>query len=147
MTLHDFVKWCHDSELAIVSTTIDNGTARIELADAYLQKGPEPLILDGPDSAWGFACDFVDKFGGWARWYGADVVMRLDDGPTISIRTLAAPMSDEHSRRRYPETKDLPWPPTDDEPTSQRRLMGAGTWRTGGLRPDFMSLTDYHGDA
>ena len=142
MTLHDFVKWCHDSELAIVSTTIDNGTARIELADAYLQKGPEPLVLDGPDSAWGFACDFVDKFGGWARWYGADVVMRLDDGPTISIRTGCEPMSDERPRRRYPEPKVLPWPPTDDEQVPHVIV----TWNAT-HRPDGMSLTDYHGDA
>ena len=143
MTLHDFVQWCDDSELAIVSTTIDNGTARIELADAYLQKGPEPLVLDGPDSAWGFACDFVDKFGGWARWYGADVVMRLTGGgPTISIRTVCEPMSDERPRRRYPETKDLPWPPTDDEQVP----FGFARWNAA-HRPDCMSLTDYHGDA
>ena len=144
MTLHDFVQWCHDNGLAIVSTTIDHGVARIEIADALLPigNGPEPLVLDGPDSAWGFACDFVDKFGGWARWYGADVVMRLDDGPTISIRTLAAPMSDERPRRRYPETRDLPWPPTDDEQVPPVIV----TWNAT-HRPDCMSLTDYHGDA
>ena len=153
MTLHDFVQWCHDNGFDIASTTIDHGTARIELSCGWADnaEGRLPLSLDdegdGGGGTWSIAQSFVDKFGGWARWFGADVVMRLDDGPTISIRTLAAPMSDERPRRRYPETKDLPWPPTDDEPTSQRRLMGAGTWRTGGLRPDFMSLTDYHGDA
>ena len=145
MTLHDFVQWCHDNGLAIVSTTIDHGVARIEIADALLPigNGPEPLVLDGPEeSAWGFACDFVDKFGGWARWYGADVVMRLDGGPTISIRTVCEPMSDERPRRRYPETKDLPWPPTDDEQVPPVIV----TWNAT-HRPDCMSLTDYHGDA
>ena len=144
MTLHDFVQWCHDNGLAIVSTTIDNGTARIELAaHAAGHVGSEwALDLDGPDSAWGFACDFVDKFGGWARWFGADVVMRLDDGPTISIRTVCEPMSDERPRRRYPEPKVLPWPPTDDEQVPPVIV----TWNAT-HRPDFMSLTDYHGDA
>ena len=145
MTLHDFVQWCHDNELDIASTTIDHGVARIGIADALLPigNGPEPLVLDGPEeSAWGFACDFVDKFGGWARWYGADVVMRLGGGPTISIRTVCEPMSDERPRRRYPETKDLPWPPTDDEQVPPVVV----TWNAT-HRPDCMSLTDYHGDA
>ena len=142
MTLQDFVKWCDDNHLDIVSTTIDHGVARIEIADTYMGNGPEPLVLDGPDSAWGFACDFVDKFGGWARWYGGDVGMRLDDGPTSSIRTVCEPMSDERPRRRYPEPKVLPWPPTDDEQVPPVIV----TWNAT-HRPDFMSLTDYHGDA
>ena len=154
MTLHDFVKWCDDNGFDIASTTIDHGTARIELSCSWAGTEDGRLLLDMDYvpcadcsgswhiGAWRFACDFVDKFGGWARWYGADVVMRLDDGPTISIRTVCAPMSDERPRRRYPETKDLPWPPTDDEQVPPVIV----TWNAT-HRPDFMSLTDYHGDA
>jgi len=147
MTLHDFVKWCHDSGLGIVETTIDHGGARIHLAarEAGHVGSEWALDLDGPDGAWTWACEFVDKFGGLARWYGADVVMRLNDGPTISIRTLCEPMSDERPRRRYPETKDLPWPPTDDEQLGE---VGSDGGRGSTIRrPDWMSLTDYHGDA
>jgi len=108
MTLQDFVQWCHDSGLGIVETTIDHGVTRIYLAarEAGHVGSEWALDLDGPDGAWAFACEFVDFFGGLARWYGADVVVRLDDGLTIAFRTLAAPMSDERPARRYPETKE-----------------------------------------
>ena len=108
MTLQDFIQWCHDSGLGIVETTIDHGGARICLAarNAGYVGSEWALDLDGPDGAWAFACEFVDKFGGLARWYGADVVVRLDDGPTIAFRTLAPPMSYERPARRYPETKE-----------------------------------------
>ena len=54
-------------------------------------------------------------------------------------------MSDERPRRRYPETKDLPWPPTDDEQLGE---VGSDGGRGSTIRrPDWMSLTDYHGDA
>ena len=147
MTLHDFVQWCHDNGFDIASTTIDHGTARIELSSGLADNAEGRLHLDarpwrvGP-GAWFCAMLFVDVFGGWARWFGADVVMRLDDGPTIAIRTEFVPMSDERPRRRYPETKDLPWPPTDDEQVPPVIV----TWNAT-HRPDCMSLTDYHGDA
>lgn len=107
MTLHDFVKWCHDSGLGIVETTY-HGVARIYLAASEAgHVGSEwALDLDGPDGAWAFACEFVDKFGGLALWYGGDVEVRLRDGSPISFRTLAPPMSDERPARRYPETKE-----------------------------------------
>ena len=109
MTLHDFIRWSHDSGLGIVETTIDHGGARICLAarNAGYVGLEWALDLDGPDGAWAFACEIVDNFGGLARWCGADVIVRLDDdGPTIAFRTVAAPMSDEHPARRYPETKE-----------------------------------------
>jgi hypothetical protein len=155
MTLHDFVQWCHDNELDIASTTIDHGTARIELSSGLADNAEGRLPLDGKGDllgagAWFCAMLFVDVFGGWARWYGADVVMRIDDGPTIAIRTESAPMSDGLPRRRYPDAKVLPWfdnthwPPADDEQPALNTLMETSAADD---RPDFMSLTDYHGDA
>ena len=156
MTLHDFVKWCDDNGFDIASTTIDHGTARVELSCSWAGTEDGRLLLDMDYvpcadcsgswhiGAWRFACDFVDKFGGWARWYGADVVMRLDDGPTIAIRTQIS-MEGRYEqrndiRRRYPAPDvDAAWPPDDDEPTPVKRHP-----RKVDHRPDHFAVAEYH---
>lgn len=145
MTLHDFIAWIDDRGFDIAASLIDHGTVRIELTcgRADNAEGRLPLGRDADDEvgSWGAARALVDDFGGWARWFGSDVIVKTEDGPTIAFRTECDPLPIGSAPMRYPETRLLPWPPPDDDSPPDR--FPASIRR----RPDFMSLTEYHGDA